>query len=194
MSVDVDKVLDLIDQTRINQQVLLQHDAARESFTLPGMTVADHQEFKYLLTSYVQHHLRTVGEGEPTPAAAFGEAKRILDRAFQEDSFQDGFARALQVAKDGSDGGMRRVLNEIADSLKYSALQRYIDHVYYQHIDVLSKDDNRALSRAFFERFGPILKRFGFDVDEDTFAWNTRAALEYHRQAIGQLLGLARKV
>ena len=89
---------------------------------------------------------------------------------------------------------MRLILNQIADVLKQHALQYYLDHVYYQHINVLSKDDNLALSKAFYRRFGPILKRFGFDVDEDTFALNTRAALDYHRQAVGQIIGIAKKI
>ena len=194
MSVDVDRILGLLDSAQINRTILQQHDVARETFTLPTMIVRDHQEFKYLITSYVEHHLRTVGEGAPTPAAAFGEGKRILDRSFNEDAYQDGYARALQMGLDGSQGGMRAVLNAIADTLKQRALADYIDHVYHQHINVLSKDDNRALSRAFYERFGPILKRFGHEVDEDTFAWNTRAALDYHRQVLEHISGIAKKL
>jgi len=89
---------------------------------------------------------------------------------------------------------MRAVLNMIADTLKQRALAGYLDHVYYHHINVLSKDANRALSRAFYERFGPILKRFGHDVTEDTFAWNTRAALDYHRQVLEHITGITKKL
>lgn len=191
---DVDRILGLIDQTRINRAVLMQHDEARETFKLPRLVVRDHQEFKYLVSSYVEHHLRHVGEGNPRKAAAFGEAKRISDRAFSEDKFQEGYARAQQMALDGSGGGMRAVLNAIADVLKRRALEDYMDHVYHEHIDVLSKEDNKALSRAFFHRFGPILKRFGHEVDEDTFAWNTGAALDYHRQVLEQIIGIAKKI
>ncbi len=194
MSVDVDRVLDLIDQTRINKDVLMKHDVARESFTLPKLVVGDHQEFQYLITSYVEHHFISVGEAKPNPATCFGEAKRMLEHSFDQDRFQDGYARALQVGLDGSNGGMRAVLNEIADALRIRALQAHIDHVYYHHINVLSKEDNLALSRAFFQRFGPILRRFGFEVDESTFSFNTRDALEYHRQALEQINGIANKI
>jgi hypothetical protein len=145
IAVDVDQILGLLDQTQINRTVLQQHDVARETFRLPTMIVRDHQEFKYLLTAYVEHHRQAVGEGTPTSAAGFGEAKRILDRAFNEDQYQDGYAHALQMALDGSNGGMRAVLNMIADTLKQRALADYLDHVYYHHINVLSKDDNRAV-------------------------------------------------
>lgn len=194
MSVDVDKILGLLDSTQINRTILQQHDVARETFKCPKMIVSDQGEFNFLLTGYVTHHLKTVGEGTPTDAASFGEAKRILERAFNEDEYQDGYAHALQMALDGSNGGMRAVLNQIADTLKARALHDYIDYVYLHHINVLSKDDNRALSRAFYERFGPILKRFGHEIDQDTFAWNTRAALDYHRQVLEHISGIAKKL
>ena len=191
---DVDRILDLLSQDRINREVLQQHDVARESFQAPSVTVRDHQEFKFLVTSYVEHHKRVTDGGTPGPAAAFGEGKRILDKAFGQDQFQEGYAAAMQAALSGANGGLRQVLNEIADALKHHALNEYMDHVYHQHINVLSKEDNRELSRAFFQRFGPILQRFGVQVDQDTFAWNTRAALEYHRQVIAQITGIARKL
>lgn len=191
---DVDHILRLLDQDHINRTVLMRHDEARESFRLPRLIVRDHQEFKYLVTSYVQHHHQTVGHGTPSEAGAFGEAKRVLDRSFDEDPYQHGYARALQTALDGSQGGMRAILNALADALKQRALQDYLDHVYHHHINVLSKEDNRALSRAFYTRFGPILQRFGHHVDEDTFAWNTRAALDYHRQVLEQITGIAKKI
>ena len=61
-------------------------------------------------------------------------------------------------------------------------------------MNVLSKADNELLSEAFFERFGQILERFGFKVDKHTWAFNTRAALEYHRQAIEQIMAIAKKI
>lgn len=191
---DVDRILRLIGQDHINRAVLMQHDEARETFRAPSMTVRDHQEFQFVVTAYVEHHQRTVGEGAPTNAAAFGEAKHILDQAYERDNFQEGYAAALQTALDGSQGGMRQVLNEIADALKRRALASYMDHVYHHHINVLSKQDNLALSRAFYARFGPILKRFGIPADEETFAWNTRAALDYHRHALEQIIGIAKKL
>jgi hypothetical protein len=155
MSVDVDRILGLLDSTQINRTVLQQHDVARETLTLPTMIVRDHQEFKYLITAYVEHHLRTVGEGVPTPAAAFGEAKRILDRSFNEDQYQDGYTRALQMGLDGNHGGMRAVLNAIADTLKQRALGDYLDHVYHQHINVLSKDDTAHSPAPFTSASAP---------------------------------------
>ena len=187
---NVDRILDLLDQRIINREVLMPHDIARETFRLPSMIVADHREFNYLVTSYIQHHRTTIGEGAVTDAAAFGEAKSILDKSFNRDRFQEGYPAALQMALDGTEGGMRFVLNELADAMKRRSLYSHMDHVFHHHVDVLSKADNRELSKAFCRRFGPVLERFGTPIEEDTFAWNTRAALEYHRQVIEQITGI----
>lgn len=194
MSVDVDRILDLLDQTRISRQLLLAHDEARENFRLPSMTARDSREFKWVVTSYYQHHMRHTGQGNPSEEDAFGEAKRILDSLFSEDPYQEGYNAALQMARDGARGSLRDILNQLADAIKRRHLQKFTDHVFYEYIDPLSKADNRALSRAFYHRFGAILRRFGYEVDEDTFAWNTRAALEYHRQVLEKILGIAKKI
>ena len=102
--------------------------------------------------------------------------------------------RALGQGLSGAEGGMRGILNTIADAFRRRALSEYVDHVFYEHINVLSKEDNLALSRAFFERFGPVLARFGMEVSEDMFAWNTRAALDYHRQVLEHVIGIAKKI
>lgn len=59
----------------------------------------------------------------------------------------------------GSHGWMRTVLNSIAGKLRQRVLADYMGHVYYKHINVLSKA-NTARYRSHSKRFGPILKRF----------------------------------
>lgn len=194
MSVDVNRILRLLDQTRINRDVLMAHDEARERFRLPSMRARDAREFKWIVTTYYQHHVRHTGQGSASEEDAFGEVKRMLDGIFNEDPYQEGYNVALRMGVDGARGGLRDVLNQIADALKRRAMQKYMDHVFYDHINPLSKADNLELSRAFFREFGDLLRRYGVDVDQETFAWNTRAALEYHRQVLEQIFGIARKI
>lgn len=193
-SIDVERILDLMDQGHINREVLLPQDHARETFRLPSITARNYQEFEYLITSYMQHHYLETGEGKRSRASCFGEAKHILDQAFNKDPYQDGYNQAMQMGIDGSKGGMRMVLNEITEVLKRRALQHHMDHIFHHHVDARSKAHNLALSRAFFRRFGTILRRFGYEVDENTFAWNSRAALEYHRQVLEHIFGIVKKI
>jgi len=194
MSVDVDRILRLLDQSRVNRDVLMLHDEARESFRLPSMRARDAREFKWIVATYYQHHVRHTGQGTASEEDAFGEVKRLLDGIYNEDPYQEGYNVALRMGLDGGRGGLREVVNQIADALKRRAMQKYMDHVYYDHISPISKADNLELSRAFYHRFAHILREFGAEVDETTFAWNTRAALEYHRQVLEQIFGIAKKI
>ena len=132
-SIDVERILDLMDQGHINREVLLPQDHARESFRLPSITARNYQEFEYLITSYMQHHYQKTGEGERSRASCFGEAKHILDQAFNKDPYQDGYNQAMQMGIDGSQGGMRMVLNEVTEVLKRRALQNHMDHIFHHH-------------------------------------------------------------
>jgi len=178
----------------INIEVLMPHDQARESFRLPAMVVKDPFEFQQVITAYVQHHRAATGSPKTPDALAFSTAKRILDNEFERDPFQEGYVVALDMATRGTDGGLRLVINSLADFIRRTALNEYLDWTYYRFIHPLSKSQALAISRAFFERYGQLLRRHGIDVDETTFAWNTRAAFEYLRRALEQVAGLARKL
>lgn len=193
---DVDRILDLLDHGKIERKVLLRHDEARERFSLPSMVVSSAREFKFFLEKYVQHHWEYTGQGRLSPERSFSEARRILDGIFSDDPYQEGYVAALQMGLDGTKGGMREILNQVATALKRRHLQDYSDHVFYEHIDPLSKADAVALGRAYYRRFGEILRRFGCEVpsDELSFASNPRAALEYHRQVLERILGIAKKI
>ena len=86
------------------------------------------------------------------------------------------------------------VLNELADALKSRALNDYIDHVYppAHQSSRLEGGQPRALEGLLRALRPCCSRRFGVEVDEDTFAWNTRAALDYHRQVIEQVSGIAK--
>ncbi len=194
MAIDVIGLLTKLNRDHINKTVLVHHDVARASFHLPKIIVDDFREFNYIVTTYIQHHHRQVGEGELSTGAAFGEAKRLLKGAFKKDPFQEGYAAALQIARDGTMGGMRMILNELAESIKNRAYHDYLDTVFHHYVDVLSKKDNLDLARAFFAHFQPTLQRFGYEFDEYSFVNDTRAAVEYYLGIIQEIIKVAKKI
>lgn len=191
MALDIEKILDLIDETKLNRIVGQVHDEARETFKLRRMFVENAREFKWLITSYHRHHMNYTGQGTPSEDSSFGEVRNLLDRLYDKDPYQDGYNVALMEALQGK---LQDVINQIAASLKGRAMRNYQDHVYFDYVDPLSKEDNRALSRAFFARYGSDLRRFGQPFDPDSFAWNTRGALEYLRGVINLIRLNARKI
>jgi len=194
MALDVMALLEKFNRDYINRTVLAKHDEARALFRLPTIRVRDHREFNYLLTTYIQHHHQAIGDGVPPNAAAFGEGKRILEQAFNKDRHQDGYAVALQMALDGSQGGMRHILNEVTDAIKRRAYQDHIDNTFLNTVNVLSKKDNMDLAKAFFAHFRPTLERFGYTFDETSFVHDTRAAIEYYAEVLESIFRTAKKI
>jgi hypothetical protein len=181
---DIQTVLGLIMPDRIQREVLQKHDEARECFKLQTMKPESAQIFKLIIQTYVQHHWSYVGFGKIPDEVAFGEAKRILDNKFA-DQFRPGFEVAMA---EGMKGKMREILNVIADWLKIRASSEYIEHVFYEHVDANSREENLELAKAYDQEFGPIIKRYLPNYDPTLFAFNMRAAFEYHRQAVEQII------
>lgn len=190
----LDLLLERLNPEVIDRDLLSRHDEAREQYAPVPIRARDHQAFAAILTSYVIHHHTYVGDGSPVASSAFSEARRILEGAYSEDPYQDPYAAALLAGTLGSLGGMRRIIDTIADGIKRRALQEYKDWLFYTYVNVLSPSDNQALAHAYFERFGPLLTRFAPNVDEKTFATNVRAAIEYHLDAINLIRRNARRL
>ena len=194
MSVDVDELLSLLVPDYINKNLLIQHDMAREAFRNVPIVVPDYEAFADLIAEYVQYHHAAVGEGTPSPEAAFGEGRRILMNFFADDPYQEGYTIALQSALDGSGGGMRMIVNTLADQLKSQALHAHKDFVFHKYVNVLSAADNQRLAAAYFARFGGILRKFQSGLDEKTFAGNVRAAIDYHLRIVEEILKVGRRM
>ncbi len=191
MRADVDTVLQLLNETRINREIKALHDEARETYKLHSMSVDDAQEFKFIVQSYYQHHMRHIGEGNRSEVGAFGEVRHLLESLYRTDQWQDGYVVALQAAR--SESGLRGILEKIAETLKERHVQQYVDHVFHEYIDPSSQEDAIIFAEALKREFGPLIEKHGGSVKGKVFAWNPRAALEYWRQAIRTIMSVARK-
>ncbi len=188
--IDIDAILDQLDPEVINIQVLMKHDVARERYQPVSLQCADGREFQEAVTRYVRHHQQAVGEGTPSEDAARDTATGILDRAFSDDPFQEGYTVAEQLAVDGR---LHEVLNELHAGLRGRAQGAYLKGVFLRHIDPLSRSDHLELSRAFYERFRTVFERAGIVLDEQSFMGNTRALFEYYRQVLDSIYSRGRR-
>ncbi len=186
MRADIQTVIRLIMPDRIQREVLQKHDEAREYFKLQTMKPESAQVFKLIIQTYVQHHWSYVGYGQVPDHFACGEAKRVLDNDKRfADQFRPGFESAMA---EGMKGKMRDVLNVIADWQKLRASSEYIDHVYYEFVDPNSREENLELAKAYDREFAPTIRAYSPVYDPTLFAFNMRAAFEYHRQVIEQII------
>ena len=179
--IDMEAILNQLNPERINVEILMKHDVARETYQPLSLECRDGNEFQQAVTRYVQHHQQVVGEGTPSEDSARALAKSILDAAFSDDPFQEGYLVAEQLAIDGK---LHEVLNELHSGLRGRAQGAYFNGVYLRHLDPLSRSDNIALSEAFYERYKDTYARAGIVLERHSFMGNSRALFEYLRQIL----------
>jgi hypothetical protein len=120
-SVSLQSVLDELER-RITPEAQ-RHDAFRASYGLFKTTVANWKEFDQVIAAYYTAHYRAcMGPGAVFPDyLAIETARDIIDREYRR---RGGDAdTALHDAQEGTHGGLRVVLDRIAEALKAEAIK-----------------------------------------------------------------------
>ena len=156
---NIDDLCAAISEAAIAQHVGIAHDEARLAYHLPGNknTVNNFDEFNALIADYYNYHLTqcvTHGGGLAHFEAA-GRASEILESEYKH---QGGdLMSAYRDAHDGTNGGMRIILDIIADHLKTESAERYVRAAFHRYVDPASWDERVEIIRQFFDRNPHVL-------------------------------------
>lgn len=138
-------------------RVALPHDEARARYPLSANTVPDFRVFENGITDYTIHHHRFCGL--PTAGATrmefTGLAKELVEQAYRRR--RSDIVGAYNAAHDGTDSGLRGVLDAIADELKGESIRRYIREQFDSRV---APNDHRGkveIMRQFFQCYGAQL-------------------------------------
>jgi len=137
----IHQLLAALDERRIAQQVGIPQDEARMSFRLERNTVRDWDEFEAIIGAYYNHHSsRCIAVGaRMAPRDARTEAKEILEQGYRR---QNGTViSAYNAAHDGTDGGLRSVLDMIADALREKAVANYVRDAFDRFVRPTAWDE-----------------------------------------------------
>jgi hypothetical protein len=154
----IHSLLAALEEREIARRVTVEHDEARMRYPLSSNTVRDFREFMDLITDYLIYHDSACISrgGRLSHTDAYGEVKELLER----EGRRRGNGNIVSVFNDGHDGtngGMRVVLDTIADSLKARAVERYTTAIFDMHVSPNAWDDKVDLIRKFIQCCGPML-------------------------------------
>ena len=147
-----------LDERTIALKVGIPHDNARVRYRLDRNTVSDFDDFTDVITDYEQHHVAAcVAPGAAlSRAQAGGRAKEQIEEEYRR-RHGGNLVTAFNDAQDGTNGGLRRILDIIAEKLKAEAVERHIRHAFDTHVSPDSWEGKVALIREFLDRFGHTL-------------------------------------
>jgi hypothetical protein len=152
-----DKVIAEIDELAIAQNFGCKIDSARASFILDSVIVENHQEFLETITAFYIH-LRCYQATDRIESIdqkqSQSQAIELAQNTFSNDG---GIETALQRAKDGTAGGMRKIFDEMTDFYKQDRRRKYIIAVFRQSVDNLSWSEKVEFMRCAMERLANYL-------------------------------------
>lgn len=153
----IHSILAALDERQIARQVGTAHDEARMRYQLPANTVHDFAGFSATITDYYSyHHAACISRGgRLSNADAYAQAKGLLEREHRRRG--GDIVTAYNDAHDGTNGGLRVVLDTIADSLKAEAVERYTTTVFDRHVAPNSWDQKVEIIRQFIGCCGHLL-------------------------------------
>ena len=153
----IDSLTSALDERTIARVIGIDHDEARMKYRLDANTVRSFREFKDIITDYYNYHYTTcVSRGGMLSASeAYGRAKELLEREYRKRN--GDIVMAFNDAHDGTNGGMRSVLDAIADSIKGEAIERYVTDVFDRYVTPNSWEDKVEIIRQFIACCGDML-------------------------------------
>lgn len=150
-------LIEALDERTIAKKVATVHDDARIRFHLNSNTVADYRAFEDLIAEYYEYHYTqcVAPGGRLARAEALGRAKEIIEQEYRRR--RGDIVTAFNDARDGTNGGLRIVLDTIAEGLKADSVERYIREEFDRRVEEPDFDAKVDLIRDFITVYGKYL-------------------------------------
>ena len=146
-----------LDERTIAKRIGIAHDEARLNFRVPSNTVKTFDQFSNVISNYYNYHYtQCVSRGGQLPySEAYGRAKELLEKQMRRSS--GNIVTAFNNTHDGTNGGLRVVLDDIAEALKAEVIERYISDAFDRNVRPNSWEQKVEIIRQFIAYSGPYL-------------------------------------
>ena len=190
---NINALLDALSERTIAREIGLAHDEARMQYHLDSNTVRDFDEFSRTIADYYNHHFTECvsGGGSLSVAEAGGRAKEIIGREYRRRG--GDVTSAFNNAHDGTDGGMRAVLDIICEGIKAESVERYIRDMFDRHVAPNSWDDKVDIIRQFISRCGAQLSSSIRASQPEAYAQNFEELIRSYANALRQTSAMFRR-
>ena len=153
----IERLLQELDERELAQRIGIPHDTARMAYRLNANTVADWAEFERIIAEYYRYHFGrcvSVG-GTMSRSDAANRAKEILEQDYRR--LRGTIVSAYNDAHDGTNGGLRALLDVIAEALEAESIERYVRDVFDRNVQPCAWEQRLEIMRQFLDRFGDVL-------------------------------------
>jgi len=145
-----------IDERTLAQRIGIPHDEARIRYSLRSNTAGSYDEFSDIIGDYYNHHFTSCvsNGGGLSRSESIGRAREILEREYRRPGSNGDIVTAYNDAHDGVNGGLRLVLDRIAEGIKAESVERYIRDAFDRHVAPNAWEDKVEIIRQFIMACG----------------------------------------
>lgn len=153
----INSLMGYLDERAIARNVAISHDEKRMQYHLSSNTVADWNQFSDIITDYYNYHYTgcVTRGGRLSSGEASGRAKELLEKEYRKKN--GDIVSAFNDAHDGTNGGLRSVLDIICEAIKAESVERYVRDIFDRHVAPNSWDQKVDIIRQFIAYAGPYL-------------------------------------
>jgi len=191
---NIDSLIHALDERTIAQRVGKSHDDARVRYRLESSTVGGWPEFESHIGDYLAYHYGqcvSVG-GRLDPGDARSRAKELLEREYRRR--RGDIVSAYTDAHEGTNGGLREVLDILAEGLKAEAVERYVRDLFDSHIPPHDFEAKVDYIRDLLSRLGPHLSTSVQLSRPERYASDYRAVIEAYVEGLRQSSSVFRRL
>ena len=171
-------ILMQLEENYLAQNIWIPHDEARMAYRCRSNIVGTIEEFTGIVGDYYNYHYTrcVTGGGSLPPAEAEGKAKEIIEKKYRLG--KDSFVAAFNDANRGTNGGLRNILDIIADYLKAESTRNHMRKVLDDEVRLNSWDDKVDIIRQFINHCGPDINQYLDQSQPERYAHNYEELIE----------------
>ena len=184
-----------LDERTLAREVGLRHDEARLRFRLERSTSDTFDEFARTIGDYYNYHFCACvgGGGRLSDTEAQGRAQQLLEREYQRGQRTD-IVTVYNNAHDAMNGGLRHVLDCIADGLKGEAMNSHVRGIFDRYVAPHSWEAKVEIIRQFIDRCGVELGSCIQRDQPERYAQNYRELIDSYVNGLRQTSSVCRRL
>ena len=187
-------LLSALDEREIARQVTNQHDETRMRFHPPSNTVANYDEFSDITANYYNYHYTkcVTNGGRFTGGESRSAARALLENEYRKR--RGDIVSAFNDAKDGTNGGLRAILDIICEAIKAESVERYIRDVFDRCVKPVSWDQKVDIIRQFITYCSPYLSSSIVANEPERYAQNYSELIRSYTEGLRQTSSMFRRL
>jgi len=189
----INSLLSALDERVVAQRVAIKHDEARMQFHLPSNTVANYDEFSDITANYYNYHYTkcVTNGGSFSGGEARSAARALLENEYRRR--RGDIVSAFNDAKDGTNGGLRAILDIICEAIKAESVERYVRDVFDRCVKPVSWTQKVDIIRQFITYCSPFLSSSIVANEPERYAQNYSELISSYTEGLRQTSAMFRR-